>query len=111
MDYIGLISLLTAGVDTTATLGQIALVADANATDASSCYRQGAFSFGGCDLSTVPADSALSYAWILVNLLFAAMFFNPTIKRGWKVLAFLVGIPGTLFIAVFMLLFGNRRLS
>ncbi len=111
MDYIGLISLLAAGVDTTVTLGQMATVTDGGAADTISCYRQGAFSFGNCDLSAVPADSALSYAWMLVNLLFAVMFFNPTIKRGWKVLAFLVGIPGTLFIAAFMLLFGKRRLS
>lgn len=111
MDYIGLISLLAAGVDTTVTLGQMATVTDAGAVDAGSCYRQGAFSFGNCDLSTVSADSALSYAWILVNLLFAVMFFNPTIKRGWKILTFLVGLPGTGFIAAFMLLFGKTRLS
>ena len=110
MDYISFISSLTAGLDTIVSLGQTAIVADTSATEVTKCYRQGAFSFGHCDLSDLDAGSSLSYEWILVNLLFAVMFFNPTISRGWKILTFLVGIPGTLFITAFMQLFGRKRL-
>ncbi|EGM79056.1 hypothetical protein Rhein_0914 [Rheinheimera sp. A13L] len=109
MDYISLFALLSMAADTTAELGQLAAVADASITESKTCYRQGAFSFGNCDLSSISDQAALSYPWIMVNLLFAVIFFNPRAKPGWKVLAFLVGMPGTLFIAAFMQLFGKKQ--
>lgn len=108
MDYISLVSVLTMTIDATAELAQLATMTASSAVESTTCYRQGAFSFGSCDMSTSPDDYALDSIWLIANLLFAFIFFNPRIKRGWKVLAFLVGMPGTLFIAAFMKLFGER---
>lgn len=109
MDYISLVSVLTMTIDATAELAQLATMAESSAVESTTCYRQGAFSFGRCDISTSADQNALDSVWLIANLIFAFIFFNPRIKRGWKVLAFLIGMPGTLFIAAFMQLFGARR--
>lgn len=108
MDYISLVSVLTMTIDATAELAQLATMTTSNAVESTTCYRQGAFSFGRCDMTTSADQKPLGEAWLIANLIFAFIFFNTRIKRGWKVLAFLVGIPGTLFIAVFLQLFGAR---
>ncbi len=108
MDYISLVSVLTMTIDATAELAQLATMTESSVVENTTCYRQGAFSFGRCDMSTSPDQNALDSIWLIANLLFAFIFFNPRIKCGWKVLAFLVGMPGTLFIAAFMQLFGSR---
>lgn len=108
MDYMivgHFVSVLNAALD----LGSTAAVSEAVVSEVKQCYQLGAFYIGTCDLSESTTDAGISYAWILVNLLFAVMFFNPNIKRGWKVLTFLIGMPGTLFITAFMELFMNKR--
>ena len=108
MDYITVVSIVSV-LNDTLILGNTNAVSDAAITEVKQCYQLGAFYFGTCDLSESTTDYGLNYAWILANLLFAVMFFNPTIKRSWKVLTFLIGIPGTLFIAAFMELFVTKR--
>ena len=108
MDYITVVSFVSV-LNDTLDLANATAVSEVAKTEVKQCYQLGAFYFGTCDLSESSTDDGLSYSWILVNLLFAVMFFNPTIKRGWKVLTFLIGIPGTLFITAFMELFMNKR--
>ncbi len=108
MDYITVVSIVSV-LNDTLELGNAAAVSEAAMTEVKQCYQLGAFYFGTCDLSESTIDDGLNYSWILVNLLYAVMLFNPTIKRGWKVLTFLIGIPGTLFITAFMELFMSKR--
>ena len=77
----------------------------------SSCYRQGSFSFGSCDLSDITTDASArstSLSWLWLNVLFAMMFLRRDIHRFWKVVTFLLGLPGTALIAGFMWLMGRR---
>lgn len=107
MDYIAVVSIV-ALVNETLDISNIATVSDTAITEVKQCYRQGAFSFGTCDMSEINDSVGLSYSWFLVNILFAAIFLNPTVRRRWKALAFLSGLPGTLLIAAFMELFSKK---
>jgi hypothetical protein len=67
----------------------------------SSAFAQG-------DASTSVRDGGISAIWMLANLAYAGMRAQGSASAGWRIIAFIFGLPGTL-LTYFVVADGSER--